>query len=366
MSAGSRSPRILVLTGGLIHLVHQLAVANTLVPEGEGPSKVSILITGVLRRKPEALSDIHGEIGAWLAVLRQRLPERYGGVHLVEQPEALGPGPWQWGLVNNQWLESQRQVIKELEIGNVVVCGDGLGVYYRCARELRALAPSLLGLPIPEPGRTVRYVLSGRQPRWHRPPLRALPVPLAGRRELFDTLVEALRERGQSELEAVLRQANPRRPLWLCSVPNLAHQFPGERIPQEVLRSWGGALQREGFNPGIDQLQLMDHPKAPSGGSFGPVTEPWLAPPLRSSLPLELLIALLEEARPEGGIVVCGMTSALYGVRALTGATVRWLGLAPLWWFNPLYRQQPLEFLHRGLRKARMEWLTRQLSTQRQ
>ncbi|MEB3304002.1 MAG: hypothetical protein VKK99_05345 [Cyanobacteriota bacterium] len=361
MNSSSRTPQILVLTGGLIHLVHQLAVASTIGPKGDHPPAIHIVVTGVLRRKPDALAGIHREIGAWLAVLRQRLPNRYGGVQLVQQPKALEPSPWDWALLNNQWLETQRQVIDQLGIQKIVVCGDGLGVYYRCPRELRALVPSLLGLPIPEPGRTVRYVLSGRQPRWHRPPPRPLPVPLAGRRELFDTLVEALRERGQSELEAVLREANPRRPLWLCSVPNLAHQFPGERIPQEVLRSWVGALQREGFQPGIDQLQLMDHPKAPSGGSFGPVTEPWLAPPLRSSLPLEVLIALLEEARPEGGIVVCGMTSALYGVRALTGATVRWLGLAPLWWFNPLYRQQPLEFLHRGLRKARMAWLTAQI-----
>jgi hypothetical protein len=351
-------PRILVLTGGLIHLVHQLAVASTLGHAGEPSPEIHILVTGVLRRKPEALAEMHREIGAWLAQLRQEPPGSHGGIHLVETPSELEAGPWDWALLNNQWLETQRQVIDQLGIRRIVVCGDGLGVYYRCPRELRALVPSLLGLPIREPGRTVRYVLSGHQPRWHRPPLCPDPPPQAGRRELFATLVEALRERGRSELESVLEQARPRRPLWLCSVPNLAHQFPGERIPQDVLRSWMGDLQQGGFQPGIDRLQLVDHPKAPAGGSFGPLTEPWLAPPLRSSLPLEVLIALLQEARPEGGMVVCGMTSALYGVRALTRAQVSWLGMAPLWRHNPRYRSKPLEFLHRALRKHRMAWLT--------
>ena len=358
MIASSPPPRILVLTGGLIHLVHQLAVANTLFPEGERPARIHILITGVLRRKPEALAGIHREIGAWLAVLRQALPRSHGGVQLVEEPADLEPGPWDWALLNNQWLETQRQVIDQLGIQRILVCGDGLGVYYRCPRELRALVPSLLGLPIREPGRTVRYVLSGRQPRWHRPPLPPDPAPQACCRKLFGTLVEALRERGRSEPGAVLQHARPQRPLWLCSMPNLAHQFPGERMPQEVLRSWASDLQREGFQPGIDRLQLVDHPKAPAGGSFGPLTEPWLAPPLQSSLPLEVLIALLEEARPKGGIVVCGMTSALYGVRALTKARVSWLGMAPLWRHNPRYRSKPLEFLNRALRKKRMAWLT--------
>jgi hypothetical protein len=354
----SPAPRILVLTGGLIHLVHQLAVASTLRTGGDHPPAIHILVTGVLRRKPEALAGIHREIGAWLAVLQRQLPRGDGGVHLVEQPADLEPGPWDWALLNNQWLETQRQVIDQLGIQRIVVCGDGLGVYYRCPRELRALAPSLLSLPIREPGRTVRYVLSGRQPRWHRPPLPPEPEPQARRRELFGTLVEALRERGRSELGAVLQQAQPERPLWLCSVPNLAHQFPGERMPQEVLRSWVSDLQREGFQPRIDRLQLVDHPKAPAGGSFGPLTEAWLAPPLRSSLPLEVLIALLQEARPKGGMVVFGMTSALYGVRALTPAQVGWLGMAPLWRHNPRYRSKPLEFLHRALRKHRMAWLT--------
>ena len=190
------------------------------------------------------------------------------------------------------------------------------------------------------------------------PPLPPDPAPQACRRKLFGTLVEALRERGRSELGAVLQHVRPQRPLWLCSVPNLAHQFPGERMPQEVLRSWVSDLQREGFQPRIDRLQLVDHPKAPAGGSFGPLTEAWLAPPLRSSLPLEVLIALLQEARPEGGMVVFGMTSALYGVRALTPAQVGWLGMAPLWRHNPRYRSKPLEFLHRALRKHRMAWLT--------
>ena len=73
-----------------------------------------------------------------------------------------------------------------------------------------------------------------------------------------------------------------------------------------------------------------------------------------------MLIALLQEARPQAQVVVCGMTSALYGVRRLNGAPVVWLSLLPLWRHNPHYRRRPLEFLHRSLRMARMALLTAQ------
>jgi hypothetical protein len=73
---------------------------------------------------------------------------------------------------------------------------------------------------------------------------------------------------------------------------------------------------------------------------------------------LEVLVACLQRARPDQPVVVAGLTSALYGVRRLTGAETVWLGLAPLWWGNPQYRRRPLEFLHRWLRAARMAWIT--------
>ena len=43
---------------------------------------------------------------------------------------------------------------------------------------------------------------------------------------------------------------------------------------------------------------------------------------------------------------------------ALSEADVVWLPLAPLWWTNPRYWRQPLEFLHRLLRVHRMALLT--------
>lgn len=368
MSPGPLPPQILVLSGGVIHLVHQLAVVGTLLPkgeetgtEGEERTPIAILITGVLRQQPAALAALHGDLERWLAVLRRRRPE-FRGIRLAAEPNALLPERWDVAVLNNQWLIGQREVVERLGIQRLVVCGDGLGVYYRCARELRAIVPSLLGLPIREPGRTVRYLLSGHQPRWHRPPVPPEPVPEQARQALFATLVEAMRERGAEEVRHCLGHAVPGRPLWLCSVPNLAHQFPGQRMPREVLHLWGEGLRGEGFAASVDRLLLIDHPKAPPGGSFGPLSEPWLAPPLRSSLPLEVLIRLLREARPEGEIRVCGITSALYGVRALTEARVSWLGVAPLWHTNPRYRRRPLEWLHRWLRGRRMALLTAQIS----
>ena len=366
MTASSPPPRLLVLSGGVIHLVHQLAVVRLCLLAGEqgtftgNAPTIAILITGVLRKQPKALSALHADLERWLAVLRHQHPE-FAGIRLAAAPEALGPERWDVAVLNNQWLVGQREVVERLGIRELVVCGDGLGIYYRCGRELRALVPSLLNLPIREPGRQVRYVLSGRQPRWHRPPVPPEPAPEAARLELFATLMEALRERGAAELAHALAQAVPGRPLWLCSVPNLAHQFPGEQMPLEVLRLWAKGLRQEGFDPTRDRLLLIDHPKAPPGGSFGPLHEPWLAPPLRSSLPLEVLIQLLSEARPGEELRVCGMTSALYGVRALTEAQVSWLGLAPLWHTNPRYRRKPLEWLHRWLRQKRMALLTGQL-----
>lgn len=363
MTAGPERPRrILVLSGGLIHLVHQLAVVRGLPgPVASPPPGIAVLITGVLTRNPEALAALQDTIEPWFERLRQDGDGCWAELQLVCEPQALPQGPWDLVCLNNQWQTNQREWMERLAIPQLLVCGDGLGLYYRCARELRALLPSLLGRPIREPGRRVRYVLSGRQPRWHRPPLAPLPPPLAQRRHLFALLVESLRQRGAAELEACLAIWAPGRPLWLCSVPNLAHQFPGDRIAPAVLQRWRRQLERQhGFRSDVDRLLLLDHPKAPPGGSFGALQDPWLAGPLRSTLPLEVLIALLQQARPEAEVVVCGMTSALYGVRRLNGARVVWLSLLPLWRHNRNYRRRPLEFLHRSLRLARMALLTAQ------
>jgi len=361
LSAAGPGPRVLVLSGGLIHLVHQLAVVSQL-PElttASEPPLIGVLITGVLRRDAAALADLHAAIELWLQRSRQLEPQTFAGLCLLREPEQAQAGAWTIACLNSQWLGGQREPVERLDVRELVICGDGLGIYYRCARELRAVLPSLLGLPIPEPGRRVRYVLSGRQPCWHRPPQPPLAAPLAQRQRLFQQLVDSLRHEAGGVLRECLPLWAPGRPLWLCSVPNLAHQFPGQRIAPAVLRRWLGHLQhRHGFDPERDRLLLLDHPKAPPDGSFGALQEPWLAGPLRSSLPLEVLIALLQEARPQAAVRVCGMTSALYGVRLLNGVPVVWLPLLPLWRHNPNYRRKPLEFLHRGLRLARMALLT--------
>ena len=75
-----------MLTGGLIHLVHQLAVVATLLPEAETP--IAILITGVLRKQPAALAALHADLERWLAVLRHRHPV-FAGIRLAAAPEAL-------------------------------------------------------------------------------------------------------------------------------------------------------------------------------------------------------------------------------------------------------------------------------------
>jgi len=361
---------VLVLTGGLIHLVHQLAVVRELpelaaasAPAGEAvPPAIGVLITGVLRRDPVALAGLHGAIERWFALLRQSDPAAFGGLHLLPDESTAEAERWSIVCLNNQWVEGQRRVIARLDLRDWVVCGDGLGIYYRCARELRALLPSLLNRPIPEPGRRVRYVLSGRQPLWHRPPIPALPPPERRRVELFEVLVASQEEAAAPAVQVCLEAADAApagRPLWLCSVPNLAHQFPGGRIPMAVLEPWRRQLERRhGFDPACDRLVLIDHPKAPPQGSFGPRSEPWLAGPLRTPVALEVLVELLNRRRSGRPVVVAGLTSALYGVRRLTGAEVVWLGLAPLWQANPLYRRKPLEFLHRGLRVARMARIT--------
>jgi len=375
-TAPGRQRHILVLSGGLIHLVHQLAVVHSLAvrpepadrdrngerpPGSPPPALIAVLITGVLTRNPAGLAALQNTIEPWFERLRQQGDGRLAGLRLVRDPQALPAGPWDQICLNNQWQTNQREWMEQLAIQELLVCGDGLGLYYRCARELRAVLPSLLGLPIREPGRRVRYVLSGRQPRWHRPPQPAETVPAAERQRLFTLLVDSLRQRGAAELRACLPLWDPDRPLWLCSVPNLAHQFPGQQIAPAVLRHWIGHLERRhGFEPGRDRLLLLDHPKAPQDGSFGTLQEPWLAGPLRSSLPLEVLIALLQEARAGARVRVCGMTSALYGVHQLNGAEVVWLPLLPLWRHNRNYRRRPLEFLHRGLRLTRMALLSGQ------
>ena len=366
-------PRILVATGGLIHLVHQLAVIAAL-PEvtalaelqaghdhnaAGAPPSIGIWLTGVIRNDPGGLAALETAIERWLVLLRSQGAACFGAIHLLPQgPEATAEC-WDLLCLNNQWQQAQRQPLERGSIRQLVVCGDGLGVYYRCARELRAILPSLLNRPIAEPGRQVRYVLNGRQPLWHRPPQAPLQPPQGRGAQLFDLLVQSQRAAAQHSLEFCLTATNAQRPLWICSVPNLAHQFGDRHIPFAVLVSWQRQLQRRsGFDPTRDRLLLIDHPKAPPDGSFGRIELPWLAGPLRSAVSLEVMVRLLQEQRPGGRIVVAGLTSALYGVRQLTTGEVSWLSLGPLWRHNPLYRQKPLEFLHRCLRVARMALLT--------
>jgi hypothetical protein len=357
-------PRVLVLTGGLIHLVHQLAVAVELPGLGNSPA-IGVLITGVLTRDPEGLARLQAGMEGWFERLRRQAPQAFAGLRLLPDAAALEPGDWDVVCLNNAWQGAQRELVEQLAIPEVVVCGDGLGVFYRCARELRAVLPSLLARPIRWQGKQVRYVLgSARQPCWHRPPVFAATPSRLRRGDLFEHLVESLREESRPLL-AACREATESpagrggatdRPLWLCSVPNLAHQFPAGRIPPGVLREWLKRLV--GFDPRQDRLLLIDHPKAPADGSFGPPAEGWIAGPLRTPVPLEVLVRLLECECPGRPVVVAGLTSALYGVRQLTGAAVVWLPLAPLWRWNPGYRRRPLEFLHRWLRARRMALLT--------
>ena len=352
--ANPSAPRVLVLTGGLIHLVHQLAVLPA-----QAPQRLAVLITGVLTRDPAALAAMQATMERWFADLRRADPARFGSLTLLRDDTDLRPGDWDLCCLNNAWVVGQRSVVERLAIPAILISGDGLGVYYRCARELRAIVPSLLNLPIPEAaGRRVQVVVSGRQPLWHRPPQTPSTPPLAARRALFDTLVTSLEADAAPQVDACRAAAGPHGPIWLCSVPNLAHQFPGQRLPRALLERW----QRElpGFDPSHHRLVPIDHPKAPPGGSVGPDRPDWLAEPVRSSIPLEVLVRLLEKQEPHRPIRVAGLTSALYGVRHLTGAAVVWLPVLPLWRHNPAYRRRPLEFLHRWLRARRMHLLTDQ------
>ncbi|MBM5817662.1 MAG: hypothetical protein FJ083_14075, partial [Cyanobacteria bacterium K_Offshore_surface_m2_239] len=126
MTPRSTPPRILVLTGGLIHLVHQLAVVCALLLEGvdgeapfaaeaplAGGAPIAILFTGVLRKQPAALEALQAELERWLALLRRQRPE-FRRIQVVEAPEALAPGAWDLAVLNNQWLVGQREVVERL------------------------------------------------------------------------------------------------------------------------------------------------------------------------------------------------------------------------------------------------------------
>lgn len=355
-NAGDRpaDQRVLVLTGGVIHLVHQLAALQS-----ESTSRMAVLITGVLTRDPPALRAMQATLGAWFNDLRQADPGRFGQLSLLHDGSDLRPGGWDLACLNNQWVVGQRSVVERLAIPRVLVCGDGLGVYYRCARELRAILPSLLNLPIHDRARQVRYALSGRQPLWHRPPSAPATVDRQERQRLFEGLVSSLAAGAAPLVEATLAATGPQGPIWLCSVPNLAHQFPAGHLPRALVEQW--RRQLPGFDPARHRLVPIDHPKAPAGGSLDPDRPSWLAEPLRSSIPLEVLVRLLERAQPQRQIRVAGLTSALLGVGELTGAGVDWLPVVPLWRHNPGYRRRPLEFLHRWLRVRRMRVLAAQV-----
>lgn len=358
-------PRVLVLTGGLIHLVNQLAVALTRPSFKAARIEVGVLFTGALTWDPELLTAQQRVVERWLALLRRQDPTGFGVVQLITDPQSLRPGDWTLACLNNQWQEAQREPVRRLGIPELVICGDGLGIYYRTARELRALLPSLLNRPIPEPRHRVHFVVEGRQPCWHRPPGPVEQAPRKRRGQLFDALVASFKLECESFLRDYLELTLPGRACWLCPMPNLAHQFPGHRIPTRVLEAWLNQLSQteHRFDRGFDRLLLLDHPKAPPAGSFGPDLPAEVAGPIRTAVPVEVLVRALEDAAPGRRIIVAGMTSALFGVRSLTSAEVVWLGLGPLWKANPHYRNQPLEFLHRLVRVRRMALLTAQLGS---
>ncbi|EAQ75527.1 MULTISPECIES: hypothetical protein [unclassified Synechococcus] len=357
----SPPPRVLVLSGGLIHLANQLAVVLERPELRGGAAEISVLLTGAITWDPLRLAEQHRAIERWLEQLRQLDSQRLASVQLIRKPETLEPGTFDLACLNNQWQQVQRDPCEQLEIPTWLICGDGLGLYYRCARELKAIPPSLLNLPIREPGRRVHTALVGAQPCWHRPHGPIDPVPLGTRARLFEALVASFSEACKPFVEDCLAATRPDRALWLCSLPNLAHQFPGTRLPPELLGAWIDQLP--GFDPSLDRLLLIEHPKAPTAGSLGSEPPPGVVAVLRSAVPVEVLVRALERAAPGRRLVVAGLTSALYGVRSLSGAEVVWLGLRPLWTHNPRYRRHPLEFLHRLVRVRRMAWLTRRLVT---
>jgi len=251
-------PRVLVLTGGLVHLVNQLAVVIGL-GEGEGwlARDLAVLVTGVLRQDAAGLEALHQHLEHWFTDLRRERPVACARLRLVRDSVGLLPGEWEIACLNNLWQQSQRQPLERLGIPTLLDCGDAVGIYYRCGRELRAIMPSLLGLPIREPGRRVRVLLEGRQPRWHRPAGPVDPVPLSERNRLFTSLVASLGPSTDADVAAALGLTLPGRSLWLCSVPNLAHQFPGQLLPVAVLEAWLDQL--EGFDRGRDRLLPAAH-----------------------------------------------------------------------------------------------------------
>jgi hypothetical protein len=341
-----------------VHLVNQLAVVIGLgEQEGWQASDLALVVTGVLRNDTAGLEAMHQSLEVWCAALRREWPASCAGLRLVSDPGELKARTWDVACLNNLWQRSQHEQVRQLGIATVLACGDGVGIYYRCARELRAIVPSLLKLPMEKSDWQVRFFLEGRQPLWHRPPLPSEAVPSDVRAHLFENLVATLGPAADPLVEACLIQAPPGRPLWLCSVPNLAHQFPGQQLPVAVLEGWLDQL--EGFERDHDRLLLIDHPKAPPGGSFGSELPAAVAGPIRSALPLELLVRQLHRRELGRPLHVAGMSSALLGVRRLTGTQVHWLPLAPLWRANPGYRRRPQEYLHRWLRVRRMALLCR-------
>ncbi len=95
---------------------------------------------------------------------------------------------------------------------------------------MSALVPTLMGLPIREPGRRARKRSAVASPAGTAVPPLEPPAEAA-------------------------------RPLRLRSEPNLVHQFPGEQMPPEILRLWANGLQRMGFAPTRYRLFPIDHPK---------------------------------------------------------------------------------------------------------
>ncbi len=321
--------RVLMLSGGLVHVVHQLAVRDQL---GLATAPTTVLFTGVLRlRHPERLEALQERARGWLSP--------WGIQVATELPE----GPWPVVLLNNEWQHWQTHLCEQVQPCQRWICGDGLGLYYRCRDEWEALASSLADLwrrPAAEPGRG--YALAGPQPFWHRPPGPYLQVEPWRWQTWFDRLLCSAPPPLEHD---PLRHARH----GVLALPSLGEEFPGRSLPLELLLAWRRRLPQPQL-----PLLVLDHPKAPPGGSFGHQSLPariHLQPP--GPEPLEVWLA----QRRSQVAWVAGLSSALYGVQQLLHLPIQVLPAASLWRHNPLYRPLSAAYRLRWLRIQRLRWL---------
>ncbi|WP_338462294.1 hypothetical protein VZH09_02135 [Synechococcus elongatus IITB7] len=154
MEGSNQQPSTLVVTGGILQLLGQLAALSA----ASLTDPVDVVLTGAY--SPERRQWVEQHLQSWLA-WRDR-----GDRWLTA--ESAAELQYSRVLINVEWQAKQRQFLSQGS--ETWICGDSLGFYYRQRDEVVAVLQSLAEIALRSRSSRQRCYALSHQPRWYNHP----------------------------------------------------------------------------------------------------------------------------------------------------------------------------------------------------